>query len=408
MAPKPRTVLELFEYAPIQLASHELSKRAGLKIWQTFGRQVAVEFPSAKTDEHWQLTAQGWAGLLPVTPELTLVLRPKIALQMLWSMLAYAFGLRDLHIGDKLVKAATLPDLYEQLALIFAQRVLKRRRQGLAHTYQPTVERRTTVRGRVRPVESLRRPWDVALTCQYDQFSADIEDNQLLLWTLDRILRGRLCSADAQRIVMSAFHALRPSVSLRPFRPAACQQRHYDRLTEDYRALHALCYFFLAQTAPFPAVGDSTMLPFCLHMATLFERFVAAWLTHNLGDSWRLNAQETYRLDSEGNLAFRVDMVVRERVTGRVRWVLDTKYSTPHQTPAASDVAQVLAYAHAARAAEAILVFPTPIARPLDVRIGGVRVRSLTFDLRTDVEVAGQAFLRTLDQPAEGKPSLSA
>ena len=51
-----------------------------------------------------------------------------------------------------------------------------------------------------------------------------------------------------------------------------------------------------------------------------------------------------------------------------------------------------------------MLIYPTPLSKPLDITIRDIRIRSLTFALDGDLEQAGQAFLRTLhiegDSPA--------
>ena len=89
-------------------------------------------------------------------------------------------------------------------------------------------------------------------------------------------------------------------------------------------------------------------------------------------------------------------LVIYDRTDNRVRQVLDTKYKLPTSTPATDDIAQVLAYAQAKGATEAVLVYPAQLRQPLDVRIGEVRVRSATFALDGDLAHAGTQFLQAL------------
>jgi 5-methylcytosine-specific restriction enzyme subunit McrC len=145
-------------------------------------------------------------------------------------------------------------------------------------------------------------------------------------------------------------------------------------------------------------------VPFVLPMARLYERFVAAWLQRHLDSAWQLNAQERYLLDDQGHFSFTIDLVVRERATGEVRWVLDTKYRAPGHRPSADEIAQILAYAQATGAPEAVLIFPGEVEHPLDLRVGGVWVRSLTFALDGDLEEAGKAFVAAL-QGRDGFPA---
>lgn len=396
--PSKHTVLKLTEYTSERLPRTSLPDELGTLLWRNYSRQVLVEFPSPKTDEQWQLTALGWAGIIPLSAGYTVLLQPRVPLATLWSMIAYAFELPALFRTRHLVGVASLPDLYDGLAAILARRVLVRCRQGIYHAYRAQSARLPAVRGRVALDRASRTPWEPHLFCHYEEQTPDVEDNQILAWTLGCILRSQICTESTQTLVQQALLALRPVVTLRPVSAAACLGRHYDRLNGDYRSLHALCHFVLTHTTPVPAPGESPMLPFCIQMATLFERFVAAWLTQHLDHGWQLQVQERHLYDAQENLAFTIDLVIRDTSTGAVRWVLDTKYKTPATTPAAEDIAQVVTYAEATGATEAILVYPTPLVRPLDAQIGQVRVRSLAFRLDTAVEEAGQRFLAELRQ----------
>ncbi|MGA9380998.1 MAG: restriction endonuclease, partial [Phormidium sp.] len=92
---------------------------------------------------------------------------------------------------------------------------------------------------------------------------------------------------------------------------------------------------------------------------------------------------------------FIIDIVLYERSTNKVLYILDIKYKTPLQ-PAAEDIAQVIAYAVSKNSQEAVLVYPINIKNSLDEFIGNIRVRSLTFSLDGDLEQAGETFLQKL------------
>jgi 5-methylcytosine-specific restriction enzyme subunit McrC len=81
------------------------------------------------------------------------------------------------------------------------------------------------------------------------------------------------------------------------------------------------------------------------------------------------------------------------------RWVVDTKYKTPGSGPDAADVAQVLAYAQVAGAQDAVLVYPVPLAQPLDAIVQGIRLRTLTFAVDRDLDAAGADFVAALFRP---------
>lgn len=396
MQQSQQTFLNLTEYETIRLPRNALPEELGVLLWRHYGRQIEVEFPSPKNGDHWQLTSLGWVGIVPLSPTYTVLLQPRVPLATLWSMIAYGADLPELLPTKRLVGVAGLADLVDRLAAMLAQRVLTRCRQGIYQDYCPRSARLPAVRGRVAVAATSRTPWEPHPICHFEEQTADVEDNQILAWTLEQILRSRHCAEPTRVLVERALRALRPAVTLRPVAASACLGRQYDRLNDDYRRLHALCYFILAHTTPVAAPGALPMLPFCIHMPTLFERFVANWLAQQRLAGWRLQAQERVVYDTQEKLFFSIDLVVRDKASGAVRWVLDTKYKTPALGPAAEDIAQVVAYAEASGAPEAILVYPAPLVRPLGVQIGQVRVRSLPFSLDRPVGEAGDRFLTAL------------
>jgi len=137
------------------------------------------------------------------------------------------------------------------------------------------------------------------------------------------------------------------------------------------------------------------MIPFLVDMARLFELFVAEWLKLHIQPLGRVRTQERVQIAADGSLPFSIDLVLYDS-TG-VRCVLDTKYKISGNVSAA-DVEQVVAYAEAKGCRQAVLLYPTTLDRPLDARVGSIRVRSLTFALDGDLESAGRILLGNLIQ----------
>jgi 5-methylcytosine-specific restriction enzyme subunit McrC len=135
------------------------------------------------------------------------------------------------------------------------------------------------------------------------------------------------------------------------------------------------------------------MIPFLVDMDRLYELFIAEWLKAHPPHGFSLKIQE--RVDIGDTLHFHIDLVLYEVATGAARYVLDTKYKIPKK-PSNDDFNQVVTYATAQQCQEAVLVYPAPLTKPLNVRIRDIRVRSLTFSLDGDLDQAGQAFLQDL------------
>jgi len=394
MTTSPRRSIPLREYLPERLAPDALSHMQGTTLWRSYGTQVRVEFPSPQTDEQWQLTSQGWVGQIPLDDGVVLALEPKVDVGNLFRMLEYAYQLRSFRFLDGLIGTASLADVYDRLAAILARRVLDRARKGFYRAYLSRSDELPYVRGRIDVPALVRRPDAVDLLCHYHECTADVEENRILAWTLFVVARTGLCRDGTLTHVRRAFHALQGLVTLQPYAASACVGRTYHRLNEDYRALHALCRFFLDQSGPSHRAGDRSMVPFIVDMALLYERFVAAWLKAHLPTGLELASQDTHTIDAERLLHFTIDLVLRDAATGRSLCVLDTKYKD-NATPASDDIAQVVAYAEAKGCRDALLIYPIE-APSLDVRIGAIRVRAASFSLGGDLDDAGDRFLRSV------------
>jgi 5-methylcytosine-specific restriction enzyme subunit McrC len=272
-------------------------------------------------------------------------------------MLEYAYDLKGFEILQGLVRCDTLDDFYQNLAMIVASRVIARARKGLYRSYISENDDLPYLRGRINIADMMRAPWKVGLSCNFEDHTADIDDNQLIAWTLNRIARGRLCTERVLPTVRKAYRSLVGVARVLPYTSKSCVNRKYNRLNEDYRLLHSLCRFFLENTGPSHEVGDHTMLPFLVDMASLFELFVAKWLHANPIEGIQTRAQERIMIGENQDLEFRIDLLVTDSSDGRVLAVVDTKYKVP-DSPSTADVSQVVAYAEAKGCQEAVLVYP--------------------------------------------------
>ena len=106
-------------------------------------------------------------------------------------------------------------------------------------------------------------------------------------------------------------------------------------------------------------------------------------------------AQEKVDIGEGGALSFTVDLVLYDIGSGEACCVLDTKYKATDK-PAPDDVTQVVAYAEMMGCRRAILIYPVPLAQPVNQPVGNIRVQSRTFSLDGDLEEAGQAFLQSV------------
>ena len=391
-----RRLLELQEYEARRFDADEIPAGAGEYLHQKYRDQIEVNPPTFKTRGHWELVAKGYVGYIPVDAELGVALRPKVPLGNLFRMLEYAYEIGEFRDEDRsLFGAASLEEFYERLANVLAQRVLNRARRGFYRNYVEERDCLPFVRGALDMPAVLRRHWEVRLPCRFEDHTADVEENQILAWTLRRVARAGACSERTLPTVRSAYQSVKGAASLRPFPPEACAGRLYNRLNDDYRPMHALCRFFLENTGPLHEEGERSMLPFLVDMSLLFERFVARWLQANRRNRFDVRVQDCVRIGESGEFAFRIDLVICDCTSGKALAVLDTKYKTA-ESPTQADVQQVVAYAIAKKCSKAILVYPQALAHPLAAHVGNIWVRTLHFPLEGDLEANGEKFFSEL------------
>jgi 5-methylcytosine-specific restriction enzyme subunit McrC len=393
-----RPIVELLEYQPRLLPANALSEDVAKMLWQNYRDQLDLEFPDFRTNNQWKLTSLGYVGFIPVSDGLGLALRPKVGFANLFGMMEYAYQL-DFKLMDGVFDCATLEEFYERLANVLAKRILNRQRKGLYRSYVSESEAVGFVRGRLDVDDAVRRPWKVNRKCDYEEHTADIEENRILLWTLRCIAQSGLCSERVMPTVRRCYRGLQGIAFLQQFNFSDCIGRLYNRLNGDYEVLHGLCRFFLEQSGPLHSSGDHTMFPFLIDMAHLYELFVAEWLREHLPAGYSLQIQANVNFSEANRLKFIIDLVICDLETGQTLCVLDTKYKCP-DTPANDDISQVVTYAEIKGCTDAILVYPRYLDANLDERLGKIRVRNLAFRIDGDLESAGQAFLASANLEA--------
>ena len=389
--------LSLREYETLTLPADELPAQVGEQLWRLLdqnGKKLRVSFPSPKTDNTWQLTAQGWVGRFTLPPQLTVTINPKLPIARLFQLWEVAYDLRLAFLMDGLTTVNSIPAFFSMLAQILAQHVIRRGRHGFQRAYLNQTAVLPYVRGKLLAKQPATTSPTVKIACRYDAQTTDIIDNQLIAFTLYQIARSGQCSPAAQTAVRRAYHLLQSIATLRPFQPADCLKRSYSRLNQDYAVMHALCRFFLEHTGPLLADGSQPIMPFLLNMPQLYERCVANWLQKHLPAPYRIKAQESTIIGPNDELRFQIDLTLYGE-NGRPLAVLDTKYKTPDK-PSSADISQVITYAKAKGCHDAMLIYPQPLSQPLQVQIGDVQLHTLTFGLDDDLNQAGDTFIGQL------------
>jgi 5-methylcytosine-specific restriction enzyme subunit McrC len=391
---EPLTI-ELTEFSTTRLPERYLTAKEAEFLWPRFNKELSIDPPSFKTGGQWELTPQGWVGQIPLPGNKIISIAPKVPLKNVFSMLAYAYDLESFRFLPGLWAAQSINELVERLAGELARRVKDRVMRGLYRTYVSRDEPLTFLRGAVRMAEIAQKPWRVAIPCSYEEHTPDIEDNQILAWTLERIASAGFCGEKTLSEVRGAYRSLLGSVESKPFRAKDCVGRLYNRLNEDYSGTHSICRFFLEHLGPTQVSGDRRAVPFLVDMSRLYERFVAAWLESHTPALSRIEVQESVSVGETDELKISIDIVLYDAILEKAMMVLDTKYKASGEL-SRPDLYQMVTYAHAKSCTDAVLIYPVDLERPLELRLNEITVRNVTFALEGDLDENGRIFLNGL------------
>lgn len=231
-----------------------------------------------------RIGARSWVGVVRFA-DFDLVVEPKLAGDQvgLVELLAFTMGLaalRRLAGGRTIEITAGGLDLFDLLALLFAEECDRTLRAGILADYVTREGSLPVLRGRLLADRQLTRHFGRVdrLACRYDERTSDIPENVILAAALE-VCAGRVADEDVRLRVrrLAAFVGeVCDSVGadLRRIRETLV----YTRLNAHYREAHELAWFILDGLGipDLLRLGATHGFAFLLDMNTLFERFI--WL----------------------------------------------------------------------------------------------------------------------------------
>lgn len=390
-------VFEIVEETDCSISVDELDRESARDLHELHGNHIKIEIPAFSQKDVYILRSKGYIGQIPLNNGKCLRINPKVPIVNVFSMLEYAYNLESFKLYEGQIDISVIEEIFEKLASILAKRVLNRARKGLYRDYIKEEDSLGFLRGRCLLIKTYANTMRGAMRidCEFEKNTADLAENRILAWTLYQLPRFRSMHNDIRRQVNQAYRVVASVVDVRYVSPAECVGRFYHRLNEDYRPMHGLCRFFLEHCGPGMTTGEREFIPFLLHMPSLFETFVARWLEKYLPEGLLVEPQLKIDLDEEKKFTFRIDLVIRELTTGKVLAVLDTKYKRPDK-PSNDDLNQIISYAVQMGTDNAILIYPSHNTASVNFLLGPkhkVRVRSLVFNIGSDLEDSGKRFL---------------
>lgn len=269
------------------------------------------------------------------------------------------------------------------------------------------------IRGEVTPAkyDHVRKIAHGLMDALADYQPRDMVDIQSIFWVCGRSVLKRLVEEDRRIEFQSLFDDF---ITTYPLTPAG--RKHIELYTRTREQAEASFESIRTAAARGEDITNQVLLLLLPYADSKGNRERGAWIhyapavTKDLrswfeGARWaksedwprvsdlEVRAQENVPIARK--LDFTIDLVLYHKSSQEALAVIDTKYKAP-RTPASDDVQQAIAYAKAKGCRDAVLIYPAPLEQPLQAQVGEIRIRSLAFDLRQDLEEAGTSFLSEL------------
>lgn len=343
--------------------------------------------PSAGTVDHFDITPSSTVGVLRIG-DLQIQIAPRLPVEQVLFLVSYAMDPRSWR--PETTSTGGDGHLVEAIIPTFVRHVRHALRRGLLHGYRTTDDTLTTIRGRVRFADQLRARQGRALPVelQYDAFTDDILENQLLRTAIERLLRLPL-RHDRSRRDLRELQSSLATVTPVAYRPGRVPEPTWTRLNRRYQPAVGLACLILNNSSLDLIAGPTTSTSVLFNMAKVFENFVLVALREALGATPRTFPQgasgRKLRLDDEGAIALEPDLSWWQE--DRCVFVGDCKYkrAAVEGIPNA-DLYQLLAYTTALDLPDGLLIYAAGEypAGTHTVSHAGKRLHVTTLDLAGD------------------------
>lgn len=339
-----------------------------------------------------EVTHTGTPGLYDVAPaskvgavsvgDLQVIVRPKITdLNRLVFLLGYT---HHQIWRDEPVALTAADDLMTALAEVFSRLAARATEQGLLQGYRTVSDTLPVLRGRVQVTEQMNRLYGlpIPLAVEYDEYTADIAENQILLAAVLRLMTVPQLTKDARRRLQRlrlAFSEVTPVDRGRPL-----PGWHPSRLNARYQDALRLAEVILAAESFEHCEGDLVVTGYLFDMWRIYEDFVSVSLGEALSRRGGfVRTQFPVFLDEADQVKIEPDIVWLDQ-SRRPIAVIDAKYKAerPSGFPDA-DLYQLLAYCTAMQLPIGHLIYAKgnePV-REHTVRHVGIKIRCHTLDL---------------------------
>lgn len=306
------------------------------------------------------------------------VVMPKLRIDNLMRMVAYAFDLSDIAVSESLTSyRRSNAGLVDLLGLSLLREVERIARSGLLPNYEARHEDLATPRGRLDLRHAATHPRSATLRCTYHDLTVDHRLHQILAEGL-RVAANVMDSSDVRLALARAADRFFGDITRLPLDSETMRAalEALDRRSSHYRAALTLVQLIAhgARLGDHMKRGAVRLSSFTLNMNLVFERFLGRYLVEHAPAGLRVSAQDVrsdvFRYVDNASRwrqpTIRPDFVIRGR-TGVVA-VADAKYKNRHEHPPSSgELYQLTTYGLAyamPQPRDVLLLHPVSIHEP--------------------------------------------
>ena len=275
------------------------------------------------------------------TANLDVVIHPKVSIEGFLELLGHAADLARLHGRLDLQR---WDELLPSLTRLYAHALAGALRRGALRGYHPHRDELAFCRGRIDVLDLVTRRYGIVppITCDFEEFSPDIEVNRRLRAAADFLVRSGF-GRDRDRGLLRTSLGQLTDVGLRRYRPPLAPLPRDRRVSNAYGPAVDLANLILTCASVELRHGAVASVGFLVNMDDLYERWVSAVLRRALGASgsrWKRHPPKLY-LDHDESVKLEPDMVWLP--SGRPPLPIDAKYKRSVRLPN-PDVYQMAAY----------------------------------------------------------------
>lgn len=392
-------IKEYEDSIPIQLSAEDLEFLTTLPGNENHTR---INIKLTRCPGQVVLHATQWVGIIK-TPNHRIAISPKIGVINFWKMYWYVVKSEDLPSFDYEVEIEEGEDLVEFMAKLFNKSIYQIIQDGIYRNYTSIIEEIPTIRGKLLVVQNIRNPRisKEKFFCEYDEFSADILENQILLYCSHLLSELIVNKKVKEKLVQTQQFLQKEGVSEKFLDIYHLEQITYHKFNEHYKEILWICEFILRGRwyGDFSNKEEIPITGLWHDMNLLFQDFITLALKEKLSNYIVIKEPSDTRLlknkpiipdgiltQSIDAKALKPDIVIKNK-QGETKLVIDTKYKD--HDPPSGDYYQSLAYA---------LTLDCPVLLLLpqfDIR------RKEDFELIPEVEKEVLISVRTIDLSEE-------